>query len=289
MDITHKAFGHSGYHRMMQTVRKSYYWKSMTTDIRTYCSNCHFCRARKSGSERGSIRVEGYYISERPWQRCPIDCMVGLPISDIGHYTSVLILKCALSKFICLEPLNDVTAESVSETLINIFTHHGVPEFVISDNGVEFCNYLTTDVLKLMGTHKFHITPLNPRVNGQVENQVKTVKDMLSFLVSKDQRDWSLYIRLVQMKYNSTVNQATGFSPYFMMNGREMPIPDHEHIQSTYDKIKNIEIEGYLGNLTTAMMLIWEVVGVEIIHKTEFYNKALGIDIETNIKSYEPV
>jgi len=166
MDITHKAFGHSGYHRMMQTVRKSYYWKSMTTDIRTYCSNCHFCRARKSGSERGSIRVEGYYISERPWQRCPIDCMVGLPISDIGHYTSVLILKCALSKFICLEPLNDVTAESVSETLINIFTHHGVPEFVISDNGVEFSNYLTTDVLKLMGTHKFHITPLNPRANG---------------------------------------------------------------------------------------------------------------------------
>ncbi len=49
---------------------------------------------------------------------------------------------------------------------------------------------------------------------------------MLSMLVSKDQRDWSSYIRLVQMRYNSTVNQATGFTPYFMMNGREMPTPD---------------------------------------------------------------
>jgi hypothetical protein len=29
------------------------------------------------------------------------------------------------------------------------------------------------------------------------------------------------------------------------MNGCEMPIPDHNHIQSTYDKNKNIEIEGY--------------------------------------------
>jgi len=135
-----------------------------------------------------------------------------------------------------------------------------------------------------MGTHKFQITPLNPRANGQVENQVKTIKDILSFLVSKDQRDWSLYIRLVQMKYNSTVNQATGLSPYFMMNEREMPIPDHDHIQSTYNGIKNIEIEGYLGNLMTAMMLIWEAVEEEIVHKTEFYNKALGIDIETNIK-----
>jgi len=74
MDITRKALGHPGYHRMMQT------WKSMMTDIRTYCSNCHYCRARKSSSERGSIRVKGYHISKRPWQRCHIEFMVGLPI-----------------------------------------------------------------------------------------------------------------------------------------------------------------------------------------------------------------
>ena len=288
MEITHKALGHPGFHRMLQTVRKSYYWTSMMADIRMYCSNCHYCRARKSTSERGSIPIGGYYISERPWQRCHIDCMVGLPISDIGQFTAVLILKCALSKFICLEPLKDVTAQSISEALVSIFTHHGVPEYIISDNGVEFSNYLTTDVLKLLGTYKFHITPLNPRANGQAENQVKTVKDMLSMLVSKDQRDWSLYIRLVQMRYNSTVNQATGFTPYFMMNGREMPTPDHEHIQSTYDKNKNIEIEGYFGNLITAMMLIWEAVGEEILQKTEHYNKVIGTDVTTEIKSYEP-
>jgi hypothetical protein len=146
-----------------------------------------------------------------------------------------------------------------------MFTHHGVPEYIISDNEVELSNYLTTDVLKLLGTYKFHITPLNPKANGQAENQVKTVKGMLSLLVSKDQRDWSSYFRLVQMRYNSTVNQATGLTPYFMMNGREMPTPDHEHIQSTYDKNNNIEIEGYFGNLVTAMMLIWEAAGEEIL------------------------
>ena len=181
-----------------------------------------------------------------------IDCMVGIPISDIGHYTAVLILKCALSKFICLEPLKDITAQSISQALVSMLTHHGVPEYIISDNGVEFSNY-------------FHITPLNPRANGQAENQVKTVKDMLSMLVSKDQRDWSSYIRLAQMRYNSTVNQATGFTPYFIMNGREMPTPYHEHIESTYGKNKNTELEDYFGNLVTAMMLIWEA-----------YNKVIG-------------
>ena len=89
------------------------------------------------------------------------------------------------------------------------------------------------------------------------------------------------------MRYNTTVNIATGFSPYFMMNGREMPTPAHEHIQSTYDKIKNVEVEGYYGNLIIAMMLIWEAVGEEIINKTEHYNKTIGINVESDIKSYE--
>jgi hypothetical protein len=83
--LTHRALGHPGFHRMWNTIRKSYFWKSMQTDVRLYCRNCDFCRSRKSISERGSVPIEGYYISERPWQRCHIDCMVGLPISDVGH------------------------------------------------------------------------------------------------------------------------------------------------------------------------------------------------------------
>ena len=213
--------------------------------------------------------------------------MVGLPISDEGQYTAVLILKCALSKFVCLEPLKDVSAQSISEALVNIFTNHGVPEYIISDNGVEFANYLTSDVLKLLGARKFHITPINPRANGQAENQVKTVKDTLSMLIRKDQRDWSMFIRLVQMRYNSTVNQATGFSPYFLMNGREMPSPDHDHVQSTYNNNKNVEIEGYFGKLILAMMLIWEAAGEEILSKTEHYNKVIGTHIDNVIKQYE--
>ena len=100
---------------------------------------------------------------------------------------------------------------------------------------------------------------------------------MLSMLVSKDQRDWSSYIRLAQMRYNSTVNQATGFTPYFIMNGREMPTPYHEHIESTYGKNKNTKLEDYYGNLVTAMMLIWEA-----------YNKVIGTDLSTDIRSYKP-
>ena len=141
-------------------------------------------------------------------------------------------------------------------------------------------------MLKLLGAKQFHITSINPRANGQAENQVKTIKDSLSMLIKKDQKDWGMFIKLIQLRYNSTVNQATGFSPYFLMNGREMPIPDHDHIQSTYDKNKNIEIEGYFGDLVLAMMLIWEPSGEEILHKTINYNKIIGTNIENDIRTW---
>ena len=58
LEITHRALGHPGFHRMWNTIRKSYFWKSMQQDVRTYCSNCHYCRSRKSSSERGSIPIQ---------------------------------------------------------------------------------------------------------------------------------------------------------------------------------------------------------------------------------------
>ena len=57
MEITHKALGHPGFHRMLQTVRKSYFWKSMMADIKLYCSNCHYCRARKSEDSEGHVII----------------------------------------------------------------------------------------------------------------------------------------------------------------------------------------------------------------------------------------
>jgi hypothetical protein len=60
VEITHLALGHPEFHRMWNTIRKSYYWKSMQHDVRLYCSTCHYCCSRKSSSEKGSIPIAGY-------------------------------------------------------------------------------------------------------------------------------------------------------------------------------------------------------------------------------------
>ena len=58
-----------------------------------------------------------------------------------------------------------------------------------------------------------------------VEHFNRTLEAMLSKYVSDNQRDWDGHLPLVVMAYRSSVHEATTFTPYFMMFGREICLP----------------------------------------------------------------
>ena len=58
-----------------------------------------------------------------------------------------------------------------------------------------------------------------------VERFNRTLEAMLSKYVSDNQRDWDVHLPLVMMAYRSSVHEATTFTPYFMMFGREICLP----------------------------------------------------------------
>ena len=279
LQLYHEGMGHIGVSRMTESLKQNYFWNSMNADIAQYCSDCHYCSSRKASTTRGKIPVQGYFMTHRPWQRVHADCATGFPITSNG-YTAVLILKDALTKWVEIVPIKSVSAISIAEAMISVFTDHGVPEYLITDNGTEFSNVLLEDVMELLAAKHMHTTPVNPQANGLAENAVKTFKNMLASMISKDQRDWDKFVKLVKMQYNTTVNSATGFTPFFFMMGREMSQPTEEHIREMHsNQQKEIKIESYLDKLTTMLMLLWEKAGEEIQTTTEHYNKVLGLDI----------
>jgi hypothetical protein len=84
---------------------------------------------------------------------------------------------------------------------------------------------------ELWGVRKVSITARNPRSNGQVENSMKTIKDMLTAYVKENQEDWNEHLPLIAQMYNSTINSATGMTPYYLVHGTEMNNPTQEHIE----------------------------------------------------------
>ncbi|XP_035666555.1 putative uncharacterized protein DDB_G0290521 [Branchiostoma floridae] len=48
-----------------------------------------------------------------------------------------------------------------------------------------------------------------------------------AYVRQSDQRDWDFHLPAVQFAYNTSCQATTGFSPYFLMHGREARLPVH--------------------------------------------------------------
>lgn len=105
------------------------------------------------------------------------------------------------------------------------FVHYGLPKRMHSDQGRDFESRLIHNVLSALGVEKSRTTPYHPQGDPQPERFNRTLLNMLGTLDPKRKRRWSQHIGHLVHAYNCASNEATGFSPYYLMFGREASLP----------------------------------------------------------------
>ena len=115
---------------------------------------------------------------------------------------------------------------------------------------------------KVLGTVKKNTTPANPRSDGLAENAVKTMKDMLVSYINVFQTNWDKYLALIQYDYNTTVNIATGYEPYFLMFGRTANRVDETLMEEV---IQMNGVEEYGVQFSEVMDWIWKNMGDRVV------------------------
>ncbi len=80
-------------------------------------------------------------------------------------------------------------------------------------------------VLAAMETNHQTTTAYHPQANGLVERLNHTLADMLSMYVSKDHKDWDSTLPFVRFAYNTSRQETTGRSPFYLMHGRNPVLP----------------------------------------------------------------
>ena len=216
--------GHFGQERTLRRVSDRYYWPGMSTDVQLFCQSCMTCAQAKDPPKKpkaplGTVRA-GY-----PFEAMAMDVMGPLPVTSSGN-KYILVVADYFSKWIELIPCPNITAATVASKLMDVvFCRYGVPEMLHSDQGSNFESKLIAKLCGLLGIRKTRTTPYHPQSDGMVERANKTIQVALKCYLDKEGDCWDQRLKIVQLAYNTSVHSSTGFTPYFVLFGREATLP----------------------------------------------------------------
>lgn len=132
---------------------------------------------------------------------------------------------CAFSKFVELIPLKDTTAETVAEALVGTFYRYGIPNELISDNGVQYRSKVLKEINEILGVKHIFISAYHPQANSNAERMCAVVKNMITTSLNRSQREWNQFLGATQHAINSAYQTSNKFSPAFLMFGRHFQLP----------------------------------------------------------------
>lgn len=106
------------------------------------------------------------------------------------------------------------------------FVHYGLPSRIPLDQGRDFEGHLIRELLTLMGIRKSRTTPFHPQGDPQPKRFNRILLFILATLGQEKKPAWSQSVPYLVHAYNSTKCDATGYSPYYLMFGREARLVD---------------------------------------------------------------
>ena len=126
-----------------------------------------------------------------------------------------------------------------------------------------------------LGVQKSRSAPYHPQGNAVVERFNRTLENMLSMTVKEDQSDWDLQIPFVMAAYRATPHSSTGYSPNFMMFGRESAMPTEVAYglpQGTTTVDQHSYVEDLLASLRKAHRIAFERMGRAAERQKRYYD-----------------
>ena len=161
--------GHQGIQRCRIRARNSVWWPEMSQQIQEFVKKCAICAKESRANLQPMIATQ---LPDYPWQR------VGTDLFQLKGSTYIIVID-YFSRYPEVIKLKGTTSGRVIEALKAVFSRHGIPETVVSDNGPQYSSQEFTDFARQYDFCHLTSSPLYPQSNGQAERGVQTVKGLL--------------------------------------------------------------------------------------------------------------
>nr|XP_025685323.1 uncharacterized protein LOC112786123 [Arachis hypogaea] len=205
-------------------LRTGYYWPTVKRDCITKVKACDNCQKHATLSETPAEELHTIEVSW-PFDRWGLDILGPFPKAP-GQVKFLLVSIDYFSKWIEAQPLAHITAEKVRSFIWkNIICRYGIPREIISDNGRQFTDHkLATFLTNFNIKHHFSSVD-HPQTNGQVESANRIILQGLKKKLGEAKGEWADLIPEILWSYNTSIQSATGETPFKLVYGAEALIP----------------------------------------------------------------
>ena len=158
-------------------------------------------------------------FSSHPWERIA---------TDLFELNAKVYLTDYYSRWFEIKELCNETSQVVSQALKELFTIHGIPDLIISDNGPQYSADSFREFATKYGFVHTTSSPRYPQANGEVERAVRTAKSLL-------RKNDDIHSAL--LTYRSTPLQ-NGLSPSELLMGRRLRTQLPIHPNNLYPNVQ---------------------------------------------------
>ncbi len=270
--VPHSA--HPGVQRTLGKVRKTFFWRGMTGDVREFVESCPTCQVEKSDHTLSRGQLQSTQIPEEKWQEISLDFITDLPESSIGDNSILTVIDKATRMTHLIPCKKSITA---AETAKLFWRHigklHGVPRVLYSDRGPQFIAQFWRELWGILGTQLKFSSSYHPQTQGVVERMNSVVEQTLRCLIHQmnETRDWKSFLPTVEFMINSLPNRSTGYSPFFLNYGYH-PTTPVELIKGN-EEIRNEIVSEFMGRMRSVWAKAKEQLHRSVQVQANYYDK----------------
>ena len=206
---------------MLDLMHDRFFWPHMAAQAKEHVKKCCPCLDFKARQPKAPLKK---LMGTHPLKLVHLDYLCLEP--GKSQEENVLVVTDHFTRYAQAYVTQTQTAQMTAKNLLEKFiVHYGLLEKILMDQGRNFKSQLVADLLEPMGMQKVQTSPYHLQTNGQCERFNSTLINMLGTLPKEKKSEWKNHIGALVHAYNCTQNSTIGFSPYFLMFGRQPYLP----------------------------------------------------------------
>ena len=225
--ITQAHGGVNGHYGRKATLRRlsemGYHWENMKSHVRRFLKACIECQKVKAAVRRlrksYPLRTTAVYL---PFRVVAVDALGPFPMTNAGFMYILVFIDC-FTRWSELVPTRTLeAAEAADAFMTNIFSRHGLPLIIRSDNGKQFVNNIIASLLDKLRIQHHRVLEYAPTSNGIVERDNREIIEQIRCLClefGRSYAEWNELVPLVMFIINRTTHSSIGTSPHRMLYG----------------------------------------------------------------------